>query len=176
MRSSRRAVAGLALVCMVVLLLSGCSKSNKVGNNSLLNVKNQVQGQRLGETTTTQAPTATSTHVALGVGQATSTTARAAQTATTQAQVQATVITINGDNSTSPQFDPPTAAVYVGGLVKWVNADKATRSVVAANGAFKSPDLASGASWTYQATTAGTFDYQDGTRPYANGQLQVVAR
>jgi plastocyanin len=172
---SRHATVGLALLCVVVLLLSGCSKSNKVGSNSLLNVKNQVKGQRLGETTTTKAPTATSAPVALGVGQATTTT-RAPQTVTTQAQAQSTVITINGDNSSAPQFDPPTAAVYVGGLVKWVNADKVTRSVVAANGAFKSPDLAPGASWTYQPSAAGTFDYQDGTRPYANGQLQVVAR
>jgi plastocyanin len=166
----------LVVLATLVLTLAGCSSNNKVGNKALLDVKDEAS-KGLGQTTTTQAPTATTAGVALGVGKQTTSTRPVATTAAPKVET-ATVITINGDNSNVPQFDPTPASVYVGGLVKWTNNDKKDRSVVAINpaNAFRSPDIPPGGSYTWRATAAGTYDYQDGTRPYANGQVQVVAR
>jgi hypothetical protein len=50
------------------------------------------------------------------------------------------------------------------------------RSVVANDGTFRSPDIPPGGTFLYQATKAGSYQYQDGTRPYANGFVRVVAR
>jgi len=167
----------LVVLSLLVLLLAGCSSNNKVGNKALLDVKDEAS-KGLGQTTTTQASTATSSAGALAIGQKTTTTRPVATTAAPKAET-ATVITINGDNSNVPQFDPSPAPVYVGGLIKWTNNDTKARSVVAVNpaGAFPpSGDIPPGGSYSWRATKAGIIDYQDGTRPYANGQLQVVAR
>ena len=172
----RRSAVVSALV-VLALLLAACSSNNKVGNKALLDVKDEAS-KGLGQTTTTQAATATTGGVALGVGKQTTTTPKPVATTAAPRVETATVITINGDNSSVPQFDPTPSSVYVGGLVKWTNNDKTVRSVVSINpaNAFRSPDIPPGGSFTWRATAAGTYDYQDGTRPYANGQLQVVAR
>jgi hypothetical protein len=47
------------------------------------------------------------------------------------------------------------------------------RSVEDSAGAFRSPTIPPGGSWDYKANTAGTYNYSDGTRPYAVGQLVV---
>jgi plastocyanin len=167
----------VAALAVLVLTLAGCSSNNKVGNKQLLDVKDEAS-KGLGQTTTTQAQTSTSSAGALAIGQKTTTTRPVATTAPPKAET-ATVITINGDNSNVPQFDPSPAPVYVGGLIKWTNNDSKPRSVVAINppNAFPpSGDIAPGASYSWRAVKAGVIDYQDGTRPYANGQLQVVAR
>lgn len=85
-------------------------------------------------------------------------------------------IAIQGDNSNNPAFNPPVVRVYVGSLVVFTNTDTVPRSVVADNGAFNSGLIAPGKSWSYTTTTAGNFDYHDGTRPYAVASLQVLAK
>ena len=170
----------LTAVLLLVTVAGACSENNKVGDESLLNVEDQANKTRLGETTTTAPPvTGPTTTAVLGVGGKATTTTTAAPrqaVATTRPQEQAVTITINSDNSNAPQFDPPAASVYVNGLVRWTNADSKPRSVVAGNNAFRSPDIAPGASWDFRPSTTGTFQYQDGTRPYANGTLQVANR
>jgi plastocyanin len=96
-----------------------------------------------------------------------------ATTTTAPAADNSFVITINGDNSTAPQFDPPAAAVAVGSVVKFVNADSKEHSVVDQKSAFRSPPIPPGGSWKYKAVTPGEYNYQDGTRPYAVGRLEV---
>jgi plastocyanin len=84
-------------------------------------------------------------------------------------------VTIAGDNTGQPQFNPSPVRVYTGTIVVFTNTDTVTRSVVADHGAFSSGPIPPGKSWNYTAATAGTFDYHDGTRPYAVGTVQVVA-
>ena len=85
-------------------------------------------------------------------------------------------ITINGDKSGKPLFDPPQAAVFSGTKVTWVNADSKPHGVQAQNGAFNSGPIAPGKSYVWIAGGGGMYAYQDSTRPYVNAQIQVTAR
>ena len=170
--------------------LAGCGSSNKVGDKSLLDFKEQTQ-TRLGETTTTHPPATTAT-TAAGPGAtrpgtaattplATATTAttkpaaKAATTTTTAAPAQATLeITINGDGSSDPPLDPQYARAFVGSIIRWINKDTKPHSVMAVSGQFRSPEIPAGGHYDYKATTAGIFDYGDGTRPYVNATLEVL--
>ncbi len=98
--------------------------------------------------------------------------------AQTQKAPQAPVfrITINGDKSGKPIFDPPQAAVFTGTKVTWVNADSVPRGVKAGNGAFDSGPIAPGKSYVWIAGGGGMYAYQDSTRPYVNAQIQVTGR
>ncbi|MHB8507252.1 MAG: cupredoxin domain-containing protein [Candidatus Dormibacteria bacterium] len=91
-------------------------------------------------------------------------------------QAQHFAIAVNGDNSGQPQFSPPAARVYVGTILVFTNKDSVPRSVVSDNDTFNSGSIAPGASWNYTASTVGTFNYHDGTRPYAVAYFQVVAQ
>jgi plastocyanin len=171
---TRRPLVAVLLALAITSILGACGGSNKVGNNALLNVKDQVSKNRLGERTTT-VPVETTTSLAtaaLGVRPATT----KPPTATTVAHEQ--VITINADRSAAAsQFDPNTATVYTNYPVRFQNNDTVARSVVVTNGdQRRSPSIAPGQSWTTQFAAAGTYNYQDGTRPYAVGSITVVAR
>ena len=178
-------LAGLALVT------SACGSDNKVGDESLLNFKEQAN-ERLGETTTTTAAATTTT--AQGVvttttkpkagGGATSTTAKAgiASTVTTATTAPAAVQTVReifiyGDNDPAHDvLEPQIQTAYVGSIIRWINKDSVPRAVRAQSGQFASPMIQPGASWDYPARTAGQFDYSDDTRPYVTGQLLVSKR
>jgi plastocyanin len=187
----------LYTVAALALVGSACGSDNKVGDESLLNFKEQA-GDRLGETTTTTAAATTTTAAAAG-GKATTTTVKAGakagvgdtttttkggstatapiQTTTTQPAQTVREIHIYGD--TDPGHDalePLTQTAYVGSVIRWINNDKVARSVRADNGQFASPMIAPGASWDYTARTAGDFDYSDDTRPYVTGKLVVANR
>jgi plastocyanin len=163
----------LLVLVLVALTAAACGGSNKVGDKSLLNVKDQLpKGGRLGAATTTTAPAATTTVVAsLGIGRATTTAPPTASTA-----VRELVITINGDTSGHSQFEPNSATVFTGFPVRWQNNDTVTRSVVLDDGSKRSGDIGAGKSWTTTFSTAGTFHYSDGTRPFAVASVTVVAR
>jgi len=92
------------------------------------------------------------------------------------AEAPAFMITINGDKSGKPLFDPPQARVLSTTKVTWTNADSKPHGVRAQNGAFDSGPIAPGASYTWVAGAAGKYAYQDSTRPYVNAEVEVVAR
>lgn len=166
----------LALVLLALCAaLAGCGKSNKVGDESLLNIKDQTNA-RLGATTTTAKPAETTTTTAApgkaGVGN-TTTTAKQATTSTTQEA--AIEIVIKGDDSPT-QFNPAEASVYKNSVVRWVNQDTVPRSVKADNRAFVSPNIPPGGTFTWRATVTGRINYTDGTRPYAVGAIEVQNR
>jgi len=177
-------LAGLALVTS-----AACGSDNKVGDESLLNFKEQA-GNRLGETTTTTAAATTTT--AQGIvttttkpkagAAATSTTAKAgtAATVTTATTAPAAVQTIReiyiyGDDAAQP-LEPQIQTAYTGSIIRWINKDTVERAVRADSGQFASPTIKPGASWDYTANTVGTFAYGDDTRPYVKGELRVAKK
>ena len=175
MMKRRRAVVAVLLAVMTVL--SACSDDAKVGSDVNLNVSDQAQ-ERLGEkkkTTTTTAPAKTK-DTALSVGQTTTTTAAPTTTTTAAPEKVAISITINGDAAGSTQFVPSAVRVYAGSLVEWVNKDSKPRSVVFDDNSYTTGMIAPGAKVRYRAAKAGQFNYTDGTRPYAVGTLEVIAR
>jgi plastocyanin len=89
-------------------------------------------------------------------------------------QAQKFAIGIFGDSSGQPQFNPPAAKVYTGTIITFTNHDSVARSVVSDNGAFNSAPIPPGGAWNYTAASVGTFNYHDGTRPYAVAYFQVV--
>ena len=171
----------IVLAAAAAVAAGACSSNNKVGSGVDLSLKGQVNKERLGQTTTTAAVATTAVgNRQLGVGSTTTSTTAAPRTTTTATpttvQTIALDITINGDSGSTGQFDPSAGRVYKGSIVRWTNRDKQARSIEADTGAFDSGMLAPGASFTYRAQTAGSFNYHDGTRPYAVGTLEVVNR
>jgi plastocyanin len=173
------------VLAIVALALGGCGGDKaEVGDKSLLNFEEQAN-QRLGVTTTTKAaPTSTTVANGAAGGQGTTATTRTTSkpTATTAPPTTATTapqavleIAIRSDNAES-KFDPENAAVYVGSIVRWVNKDAVPRSVQADGGQFRSPMIPPGGRFEYKATKEGTYNYTDGTRPYAIGILQVLPK
>jgi plastocyanin len=90
--------------------------------------------------------------------------------ASRSAAASSTAATVNieiGDNT----FTPKEVTANVGDTIVWTNKGKVAHDVTALNGAFNSPrNLAPGATFSYTATTAGSFAYvctihlnQDGT-------------
>jgi plastocyanin len=178
-------LAGLALMAS-----AACGSDNKVGDQSLLNFKEQAQ-TRLGETTTTAAATTSTangvvtpaTKPRTGSGPAaTNTTVKAApasaQTTATTAPANAQTIReifIYGDDAAQP-LDPQIQTAYAGSIIRWINKDMVERSVRADSGQFASPMIKPGGSWDYTAGTVGTFAYGDDTRPYVKGELRVAKK
>jgi hypothetical protein len=187
----RRRAMVLLLAGLSLVTSAACGSDNKVGDESLLNFKEQANN-RLGETTTTTA--AASTTTAHGVvttttkpkagsgGAATSTTAKAGAAApvTTATTAPANVQTIReihiyGDDAAQP-LDPQIQTAYTGSIIRWVNNDTVARQVRADSGQFASPVIKPGGSWDYPANTVGTFAYGDDTRPYVKGELRVAKK
>ena len=187
-----RRFLGFLLVALAGAGLAGCGEDNKVGDERLLDFKEQAQ-ERLGETTTTAAAPTTTTAPSGGATNpgsnqntpkptvATTTTTRpsrapaaVATTTTVARQQQEARLEIN-INSDAPFLDPEYARVYVGSMVRWVNKDSVPRAVKADTGQFVSPMIPPGGSFDYKAITVGLFDYTDDTRPYAKAVLEVLA-
>ena len=167
---SHRLSFAILTVAISAVALAACGGSNKVGNNSLLNVQDKVNSCRVGECTTTTAPPAVATtagNASLGIKSATT----AAPTTTV---VREQVIAINSDKTTSNQFDPNSVTVFTNYSVRFQNNDSVQRSVVFSDR--RSPMIDPGKSWTTTFAAAGNYSYQDGTRPYATGSIQVIAR
>jgi plastocyanin len=72
-------------------------------------------------------------------------------------------------------FTPKSITVNAGDTVTWHNADSHTHQVVADNGAFASPALAAGASWSYTAAKSGKFNYRDAYATTHRGTVTVNA-
>ena len=82
--------------------------------------------------------------------------------------VAATPVTI-----TTGGFEPAQVTVGAGDEVTWKNTDTVRRQLVADGGAFTSPSLAPGESWTFRFASAGTFAYHDQLKTTQKGTVNV---
>lgn len=164
----------LTTALAVIALAGACSDKSKVGEGiDESQLSSGGSGPRLGETTTTEAPATTTPPAAVTTAKPAATTAPPATAPPTTAQAVAITIKIQSDTTAGGQFNPSQVAVKKGALVRWTNTDTVERSVEADNGAFQSPMIPAGGSWDYKTVQAGSFNYHDGTRPYAVGALVV---
>lgn len=175
---TRRRLRALAVLAAAAVAVAACSSETSVGSAELTEgLEGGDGGLRLGETTTVPPLVTTAPPDAGTATTAPPTTAPAttAPQTTTTAPTVVFEIAINPDGVGEGQFEPRVAQVFVGTIVRWVNRDTTTRSVVANDGSFASGDIPPGGVWEYRADTPGTFNYGDGTRPYAQGTLQVLS-
>lgn len=172
-----RTARPIALLCLVALGLAACGGDESVGDESVLQF-DQDDSAAFGATTTapTETTLLTATTVPPGVeAEVTTTTAAVQETTTTLPPEQQEVSVEVKILDNSPYFDPSRSAVPVGGKIRFVNAGSATFNIVSDTGAFDSGPIAPGAVWIFDADAPGTFNYSDGSRPYAVGSFQVVA-
>jgi plastocyanin len=80
----------------------------------------------------------------------------------------ATPITI-----TTAGFQPAQVTVGAGDEVTWTNTDTVNRQVVADGGAFTSPQIRPGDTYTFRFTRAGTFAYHDQAKTAQKGTVVV---
>lgn len=70
-------------------------------------------------------------------------------------------------------FSPSSVTIGAGDAVTWVNRDTVPHQVVASNGAFASPVLPPGRSYTFTFEAAGTYRYRDALEPSERGVVAV---
>jgi plastocyanin len=74
---------------------------------------------------------------------------------------------------TATAFSPASVTINTGDAVKWTNRDTKNHQVVANNGAFASPTIAPGKTYTHVFGTAGTYRYHDALHPSLTGRVVV---
>jgi plastocyanin len=74
---------------------------------------------------------------------------------------------------TATAFSPANVTIKTGDAIKWSNTDTKAHQVVANNGAFASPTIAAGKTWTRTFNTAGTYRYHDALHPALTGKVVV---
>jgi plastocyanin len=70
-------------------------------------------------------------------------------------------------------FVPDTVTIPADDTITWTNKDTVARQVVADAGAFKSPLLKPGESYTYNFPAAGTYSYRGAVKPDQRGSITV---
>jgi len=168
LKLSRRWRVFAALAALLpVLLAAGCGDKSSVGSGVKVG-KSGGGGAALRDaaSTTTLPPTTVTTR-------AVTTTRRAAPTTVTTA-AEVAEIKIQDDEQGDP-FVPRLLQVPRGRSIKFTYVGtKQPRQVQAKEGgAFRSPPIPPGGSWTWKPAAAGTYDYIDTTRPYSFGEIQV---
>jgi len=68
---------------------------------------------------------------------------------------------------------PMVLTVSPGTMVNWTNGDKVPSDVVSNDGLFNSGSMATGASYNYVFTTAGTYEYHSSLHPTMKGKIIV---
>ena len=86
--------------------------------------------------------------------------------ASSVAATVAVKITANG-------FSPKTLTIDQGDVIKWTNADNVNHQLVANNGAFASPIMRPGQTYSFTFNTAGKFNYHDALHPALTGTITV---
>jgi plastocyanin len=71
-------------------------------------------------------------------------------------------------------FSPRSVSIVTGDTVVWHNSDSHDHQVVATSGAFASPVLRPGKSYSFTFTGAGRFDYRDALYPSRTGVVKVA--
>jgi plastocyanin len=74
---------------------------------------------------------------------------------------------------TSTAFSPKNVTINFADTVKWTNSDTVNRQLVADSGAFASPILKPGQSYSFTFKTPGTFNYHDALKPAVKGTVTV---
>jgi plastocyanin len=74
---------------------------------------------------------------------------------------------------TSSGFDPAQATIATGETVTWTNNDTVARTVIADGGAFTSPPIAPGRTFSFRFTRTGSFAYHDQTKTAQKGTVVV---
>jgi len=74
---------------------------------------------------------------------------------------------------TASGFSPKTVTVNQGDVVRWTNTDKVNHQLVAGKGAFASPILAPGRTYSFTFNTAGGYAYHDALHPALKGAIYV---
>jgi plastocyanin len=75
---------------------------------------------------------------------------------------------------TGSGFSPRGISIVAGDTVRWRNADNHSHQVVATSGAFASPVLAPGRSYSFTFVSAGRYDYRDALSPSRTGVVRVA--
>src|SRR5947207_15307301 len=75
---------------------------------------------------------------------------------------------------TATAFSPASVTIKTTDAVKWSNTDTKAHQVVANNGAFASPTIGAGHSWTHRFNTSGTYRYHDALHPALTGKVVVT--
>ena len=75
---------------------------------------------------------------------------------------------------TGSGFSPRTASITAEDTVVWRNADTKAHQVVATNGAFASPVLRPGRTYSFRFEQAGRYDYRDALYPSRTGVVRVA--
>ena len=92
-------------------------------------------------------------------------------------QTQASPTTVPGNKVditiSGFKFDPATVTVTIGTTVTWTNRDSANHTVVADDGSWKSPSLATGDTFSYTFDKAGTYTYICSIHPAMKGTITV---
>lgn len=170
--TERRRSLLVVLFTVLAVVVAACGSDTEVGEGVEVESDGSDVLGALRDTTTTAPPRLTED----GGGSATTappaTAAPTTAPPTTQAQ-PAIVIAIQADTA-GFAFDPQVAQVPQGRIVRWVNQDSQARSVVFADNSFTTGEIPPGGHFDYVADRRGTFNYTDGTRPYAQAQLRVV--
>ena len=75
---------------------------------------------------------------------------------------------------TAGGFSPVSVTIATGDAVKWTNRDTKNHQVVANNGAFASPIIRPGRSYTHTFKVSGTYRYHDALHPALTGRVFVT--
>ena len=83
------------------------------------------------------------------------------------------VVNISTDSSGSFIFSPALKTIRVGTTVVWNNLSRAGHTVVANGGAFVSPVIPAGGSYSFTFTNPGSFAYHCSIHPYMTASITV---
>ena len=71
-------------------------------------------------------------------------------------------------------FAPATVSIVAGDSIRWRNDDTRDHQIVSTTGAFASPVLARGKTYTFRFDVAGTYRYRDALNPKVTGTVKVA--
>jgi plastocyanin len=71
-------------------------------------------------------------------------------------------------------FSPATVSIVAGDTIRWRNVDSRDHQVVSTTGAFASPVLRPGRTYSFTFTVAGTYRYRDALNPRVTGAVRVA--
>ena len=71
-------------------------------------------------------------------------------------------------------FSPATVSIVAGDSIRWRNDDTRDHQIVSTTGAFASPVLRPGRTYTFRFDVAGTYRYRDALNPSVTGTVKVA--